>query len=57
MLAVITAHYTARRYADIRPMYADWLLPRVNRQRTGPPYMEKSLALIGTLHSACASFR
>nr|WP_242467478.1 ClcB-like voltage-gated chloride channel protein [Thiocapsa imhoffii] len=28
MLAVVTAHYTARRYADIAPMYADSLLPR-----------------------------
>jgi H+/Cl- antiporter ClcA len=28
MLAVITAHYTARRYTAIRPMYADALLPR-----------------------------
>ncbi|WP_223296750.1 ClcB-like voltage-gated chloride channel protein [Thiorhodovibrio frisius] len=30
MLAVITAHYTASRYTDIRPMYADSLLPREN---------------------------
>jgi FimV-like protein len=28
MLAIITAHYTARRYTAIRPMYADALLPR-----------------------------
>ncbi len=28
MLAVITAHYTARRYSGVRPMYADSLLPR-----------------------------
>lgn len=28
MLAVITAHYTARRYSAIKPMYADSLLPR-----------------------------
>jgi FimV-like protein len=28
MLAVITAHYTARAYAGVRPMYADSLLPR-----------------------------
>lgn len=28
MLAVITAHYTARRYTGVRPMYADSLLPR-----------------------------
>ncbi|MBK1617825.1 fimbrial protein FimV [Lamprobacter modestohalophilus] len=28
MLAVITAHYTARRYNAVKPMYADSLLPR-----------------------------
>ena len=28
MLAVITAHYTARGYSAVRPMYADSLLPR-----------------------------
>ncbi|MBK5939015.1 ClcB-like voltage-gated chloride channel protein [Halochromatium roseum] len=28
MLSVITAHYTARRYSAIKPMYADSLLPR-----------------------------
>lgn len=28
MLSVITAHYTARRYTGVRPMYADSLLPR-----------------------------
>lgn len=28
MLAAITAHYTARAYAGVRPMYADSLLPR-----------------------------
>lgn len=28
MLAVVTAHYTARRYVDVAPMYAESLLPR-----------------------------
>jgi FimV-like protein len=28
MLAVITAHYTARRYTGVQPMYAESLLPR-----------------------------
>ena len=28
MLAVVSAHYTARRYTGVRPMYADSLLPR-----------------------------
>ncbi|MGE5153378.1 MAG: ClcB-like voltage-gated chloride channel protein [Bdellovibrio bacteriovorus] len=28
MLAVVTAHYTARRYTGVRPMYAESLLPR-----------------------------
>jgi len=28
MLAVIAAHYTARRYTGVRPMYAESLLPR-----------------------------
>ena len=28
MLAVIMAHYTARRYTEIKPMYAESLLPR-----------------------------
>jgi len=28
MLAVVTAHYTARRYTAVRPMYAESLLPR-----------------------------
>jgi FimV-like protein len=28
MLAVVTAHYTARRFTGVRPMYAESLLPR-----------------------------
>jgi H+/Cl- antiporter ClcA len=28
MLAVVTAHYTVRRYVDVAPMYAESLLPR-----------------------------
>jgi len=28
MLAVVTAHYTVRRYTAVRPMYAESLLPR-----------------------------
>jgi FimV-like protein len=28
MLAVVTAHYTARQYSDISPLYAESLLPR-----------------------------
>jgi len=28
MLAVVSAHYSARRYASVRPMYAESLLPR-----------------------------
>jgi H+/Cl- antiporter ClcA len=28
MLAVVTAHYTSRRYTAVRPMYAESLLPR-----------------------------
>ncbi len=30
MLAVIAAHYSARRYSHVRPMYAESLLPREN---------------------------
>jgi hypothetical protein len=33
MLAVVTAHYRARRHTGLRPMYADSLLPR----ETGSP--------------------
>jgi H+/Cl- antiporter ClcA len=28
MLGVVTAHYTARRHTDVKPMYAESLLPR-----------------------------
>lgn len=37
MLAVVTAHYTARRYTDVRPMYADALLPREPAQSSRVP--------------------
>jgi uncharacterized membrane protein len=35
MLAVVTAHYTARRHGGVRPMYAESLLPRADT--AGPP--------------------
>jgi H+/Cl- antiporter ClcA len=38
MLAVVAAHYTARRYAGVRPMYAESLLPRAEApERGGAP--------------------
>ncbi|QVL50393.1 MAG: ClcB-like voltage-gated chloride channel protein [Thiocapsa sp.] len=35
MLAVVTAHYTVRRYVDVAPMYAESLLPREADGRGG----------------------